>query len=112
MTDKTAPAHQTRFERRILRLIAIGVLSVREAAKALNHHRSHIYVLCHRHGIQPSAAREAFVRRCIERAAATPESLGRELAIKSIGPLVQEYERKMRLAAMIKEESKKVTRDG
>jgi hypothetical protein len=57
-------------KRRILKLIAAGVLSVREATPHLRLHKTNVYLLCKRKGIVPAAAREAFVRRSIERAIA------------------------------------------
>jgi hypothetical protein len=55
-------------KRRIPALVADGVLSVREASPHLELHRTNVYRLCKRNGIEPAAARQAFVRRSIESA--------------------------------------------
>jgi hypothetical protein len=102
MTTKKAVG-QSPLERHFLRLIARGVLTVREAAIPLDRHRTNIYLACKREGINPRAARESFVRRCIERASRTPESVGRAAAQKTAAELNNDFARSIQIAKLIEE---------
>jgi DNA invertase Pin-like site-specific DNA recombinase len=54
---------------KVVKMLRDGRITVREAAPALGIHRSNVYKLCRREGIDPADARMKFLRRAMQKVA-------------------------------------------
>jgi hypothetical protein len=71
----------TRFELRITAFLRNGEITVAEAAQMLGAHRGTVYRRCKAFGIDPAAARDAYVRMMVEAVMTkVAERIGRRLA--------------------------------